>query len=142
MLLEDETFITQHKDFRLERTGTMRWDRVVESGDFILDEGMYSLRNAIILKILTVWGELYDNPTYNRWGDTAYRYLKQNKTPMTIFRIREAIRIALDEIRRIKEINVLNVTKNTSNLNKVDVYFKVTAHNDKTVEGGLSFVMG
>jgi hypothetical protein len=105
------TYDTLNKDILLERNEDMKWDRSIQSGDFVLVTGMESIAMAVVVKLQTWFGELKNNPTYKEWGDKAWFYVKNNDTELTRMELKEYVRQALSEIRRIKSVDSIELFK-------------------------------
>lgn len=100
---------TLNKDIKLEYKNNRKYDRKLVNGDWVQVEGIPSLKAAIRVKLMTIFGELQTNPTYSSWGNKAWFTLKDIQTPVTLTQIREYTRIALLEMRRIASVDYLNV---------------------------------
>ena len=136
-----KTYETLHKDVLLEYKGNGIFDRKVVNGDFVRVTGIDSLYTAICFKIMTIFNELRDNPTYANFGNKAHYLLKDNLNPVNLVAIRDYTEAALLEMRRVKEINSIVVDTDNFNEFKVKVTFSVTAISDEQVDGGVEIAI-
>jgi phage gp46-like protein len=136
-----KTYETLHKDVLLEYKGYGIFDRKVQAGDFVRVEGIDSLYTAICFKIMTIFNELKDNPTFGKWGNKAHYLLKENLNPVNLVAIRDYTEQALLEMRRVKEINSIAVNPDKLDEFRVNVEFSVTAINDETISGGVTIAL-
>ena len=125
---------TQNKDYQLIHKPNHTWDINYLAGDIVETNGLDSLKNAIIFKIMTGYQELYrtGNPTYKDYGNKAWSQIKANRTENTRYKIEQYILEALKEIRRIRTVDELTVTEDTYNEGYI-VEYTVTALNDEQV---------
>ena len=130
---------TLNKDWELIQKSNQKFDLNFVAGDLSNVTDKDSLKNAIILKCMTGYEELYKtgNSIYSEFGNRAYEVIKDNKTEMTFFKVKQYFTQAIQEIRRVKTINELIVTNNDST-SGFDVYFNVTSINGETVSGELT----
>lgn len=133
------SYKTLNKDYKLIPKSNGLYDVSYIAGDITPTEGLDSLKNAIIIKLLTGYQELYktDNPTYMDFGNRAWELIKANKTSDNAFKIEQYSYEALNEIRRIKSVNEIKVTDNLDN-HGYNIFFNVTSLNDTDVTGDVS----
>lgn len=125
---------TQNKDHKLIPKSNGLYDVSYVAGDITPTEGLDSLKNAIIIKIMTAYQELYhtSNPTYQNFGNRAWSLIKANRTSTTAYKIEQYTLEALKEIRRIRTVDELKVTEDKT----CDGYvleYTVTSINDEQV---------
>lgn len=136
---EDKFSATLNRDCELIKLKNGAWDINFDKGDMVIVKGEKSVRNACIIALLTVWNELKNNPTYLNTGNKAYSYLKANKSDMTLYNIECCFREVLEEIRRIKSIDILEVSDSENDAYAYSVFFSITTHNNKSVNGDVNF---
>jgi hypothetical protein len=100
-----DTFIALHKDIQLESTGQGIYDRVVQSNDFVIVEGLASYQAAVRFKLCMWYNELSNNPTYMNWGNRAWFYLKGNNTALDKLGIKSEVEQSLTDMNRTLEVN-------------------------------------
>mgnify|MGYP003292719726 CR=1 FL=1 len=127
---------TLNEDVQLVSDEYGKYDLNMSNGDYINITGLNSLHNAIIIAILTRIGELTDNPTYENFGCRVHDLIKDNKTKLLLFKLETSLTETLNNIRRIKTVNYLNITENDAH--SFDVAFDVTSINDETVKGKVA----
>lgn len=135
---EDKFTATLNRDCELIKLKNGLWDINFDKGDHVIVKGEKSLFNACIIALLTAYNELKNNPTYYEKFNKAYWVLKENKTDMTMYKIHEYFKEVLEDIRRIKSIDRLEVTDSETNNYAYDVFFRITSHNDETVQGSVA----
>ncbi len=135
------TYITLHKDVQLEHKGYGIYDRKVQAGDFVRVEGIDSLYTAICLKMMLIFNELKNNPTYKEVGNKAHFLIKGNMNPVNLVALRDYTEQALLEMRRVKEVNSITVEPDKLDEFKVNVSFSVTAINDEMITGGVTLAI-
>lgn len=126
---------TLNEDVQLTSNEYGEWDIKMRDKDYVNVTGITSLRNACIIAILTRYGELNDIPTYNGFGDKAYQVIKDNQNRLTEFKIETFIREVLENMRRIRTVNEIIITKEAYHYL---VEFTVTSINDELVKGSVS----
>lgn len=129
-------FKTLNEDVKLKPDEYNRWDIQMINGDYVNITGIESLHNAICIAIMTRFQELHDNPLYDEFGCRIYELIKANKSEMVIYKIKLFTEDVLEKMRRIKEINWINVTD--SDNHKYTIQFNVTSINDEIVEGTIN----
>ena len=132
----DEKFLTGlNEDIRLvpdEYNAT--WDMYIdeEQGDIENVTGLQSLHNAIVILILTRYGELTTNPLYAKdFGCKIHELPKDNISKLSNYKVKTYIQKALEKMRRIKKINYVDVT---TKQNGYDVLISVVSINDEEVK--------
>ena len=103
------TYKTLNYDMLILPVSDYEYDRALVNYDFSRTEGITSVVNAVRLKLITMYSELYTNPTYQRWGNPAGFYLKSNRTELTLIELEEDMRKCFSEIRRVKYIDSLEI---------------------------------
>ncbi len=127
-------------DVLLEYKGDGVYDRKVVSGDFVKVSGVNALYTGICFKIMTIFGELKDNPSYNQFGNKSWFLMKDLLNVVNLNAIRDYTREALEGMRRIKSVDVLTVEEDTVCPYMVRVAFSVTAITDEDISGGVTLV--
>lgn len=112
------------------------YDICFENGDYVNITGENSLKNAIIIAIMTRYNELFSIPVYERFGCKIHEFVKALKSDMVMYEIELSIREVLEKMRRIHEINWIEVTE-SKDFN-YHVSFSVTSINDELVKGELN----
>lgn len=112
------------------------WDLQMNNGDYVNVTGIESLRNAIFIAIMTRFNELDYNSLYDGFGCRAHELIKANKSEMVRYKIELYISQILEEMRRIKEVNSLNVTDSESQSYLIE--FNVTSIMDEVVTGSVN----
>ena len=128
-------YVTLNEDVKLKADNYNEWDIEMVNGDYVNCVGQLSLRNAIIIAIMTRFQELEDNPVYNNFGCRVHELVKANKTGMTVYKMEVYIQETLQNMRRISEINSLDVVENGDYTYTVN--FSVISINDEMINGSL-----
>lgn len=133
----DKNLITLHRDMDLQQKSNDKFDLNFQRGDIVIDQGLNSLSNGIIIACLTGWNELKrsKNTVYYDYGNHAYE-LKANKSNLVYYKVEQYFRKCLNNMRRVKTINNLVVTDIEYGYK---VYFNVTSLNDEIVNGEFNF---
>lgn len=134
-----DTYTTLGKELHLIPKGYGKYDIHIQAEDFIIREDILALEAACRVKLLTAYNELSYNPIYKNWGNHTHEYIKDNKTQLTLVKIREATIQALREMRRVKSVDLVEVTTDSENPYIVNVFFGVTSINDDMISGGLTY---
>ncbi|WP_407462786.1 hypothetical protein [Methanobrevibacter sp.] len=124
-----------NEDVQIKPDALNRWDLQMENGDYVNVAGNQSLHNAICIAIMTRYGELKDNPLYEEFGCHLHELIKANKSPMVEYKIELFVIEILEKMRRILEVNWIEVTDSEDNAYKIT--FNVTSINDEIVEGSV-----
>lgn len=127
---------TLNEDVKLVSDEYGKWDLDMDNGDYINLTGINSLQNACIIAIMTRFGELKDNPTYEDFGCKVHELIKDNKTKLTLFKLETTLIETLNKFRRIKKVNFLNIVENEAH--SYSVVFNVTSINDEIVKGKVA----
>lgn len=127
---------TLNEDAQLTSNEYGEWDLKMQDGDYVNVTGLESLGNACIIAIMTRYGELNSNPLYDEFGCRVHELIKDNQTTMTIYKMEIFIQETLQNMRRVREINTIQVTQPEPH--KFQVYFNITSINDEIVTGGLT----
>lgn len=133
---EDYRFYkTLNEDVKLEPVGKGKHcDIVFENGDFVNVGGNESLHNAIVIAIMTRFNELSDIKLYEGFGCRVHELIKAKQTEMIDYEMVLFITEVLENMRRIKEVNEVTLTRN-EDLCKIS--FNVTSINDEMVAGSV-----
>ena len=132
----DERFLTGlNEDIKLvpDQYGST-WDMYIdeEQGDIENVTGLQSLHNAIVILILTRYGELTTNPLYcGDFGCRIHEVPKDNISKLSSYKVKTYIQKALEKMRRIKKINYVDITTKE---NGYDVLISVVSINDEEVK--------
>lgn len=127
---------TLNEDVKLKCDEYGDWDLDMDNGDYINTTGLKTLQNACIIAIMTRFGELIGNPTYEEFGCRVHELIKDNKTKLTFYKLETYITDVLQQMRRISLVNYVNITENE--VNSYTVNFSVTSINDEIVEGSVT----
>lgn len=127
---------TLNEDVKLKSDEYGKYDLDMDNGDYVNITGHNSLHNACIIAIMTRFGELKDNPTYTDFGCRVHELIKDNKTKLLLFKLETSLTETLNNMRRIKTVNFLNITENDAH--SFDVAFNVTSINDEIVKGQVT----
>lgn len=126
---------TLNEDVQLMPDEFNQWDLQMENGDYVNVAGNQSLHNAICIAIMTRYGELKDNPLYDEFGCHVHELIKANKSPMVEYEVELFVVEVLEEMRRIQEVNWVEVTDSEDHAYKIA--FNVTSISDEIVEGSV-----
>ena len=109
---EDRLAETLKTDLRLAETIFGSDFSLNETGDIAVVSGEFNLAQAILHRLRTIKGELFDtgHPYY---GSTLYDFIGEPNNQFTRERVKLAVRNTLLEEPRIKEILRVNVTAKT-----------------------------
>ncbi len=129
-------FKTLNEDVQLKPDEYNRWDIQMENKDYVNVTGKDSLVNAICIAIMTRYKELDFLDLYEDFGCRAHELIKANKSDMVQYEIEVFVAEVLENMRRVLEINEINVTD--SDTYSYKVYFNVTAINDEIVQGSVN----
>lgn len=141
--LEDYRFYkTLNEDIELVQDENNQWDikfeKTDKGEDLINLTGRESLRNGIIIAIMTRFEELYHNQLYEDFGCRVHELIKKNKSSMVRYKIELYIEDVLKKMRRVKKVDEIIITDNpNSQWYAYKVFFKVTSISDETVSGEL-----
>lgn len=113
---------------------SQHYDIQIENGDFVNVTGKNSLYNAIIIAIMTRFNELQEIPLYDGFGCRAQELVKARKTEMVKYKIELFITDVLENMRRIKEINFVELIESE---NSYKINYSVESINDETVNGSV-----
>lgn len=131
---EDYRFYkTLNEDVKLIPNEYGRYDIGMENGDYVNVTGHKSLYNAIVIAIMTRFNELQEIPLYEDFGCRVHELIKGAKSTMTFYQVEMFISDALENMRRILEVNEITVTDSEDHT--YHVYFNVTSINDEIVAG-------
>lgn len=138
-LIEEKlpTYIVLNKDINLKYMGYGMYDRELVNNDFNLVENVDSLHNGIRIKLMMIWGEMNNNPTYKSCGNRAYGKLKANNIELTRVAINEYFKIALNEMKRILSVDDIKVNREQNDSNRLVVTYIVTTITDQVLKGGV-----
>ena len=104
---------------------------VFEEGDIVNVTGAESLANAIVILLMTRYGELKNNLLYKGdFGCKVHEIPKDNITNLNQYKIEKYIEEAIHRMRRVKTINYITVTPHT---NGYTVVLSVTSITDENV---------
>ena len=124
-------FKTLNEDIKLSPNEYGEWDMVFEDKDIVNVTGAESLANAIVILIMTRYGELKNNPLYkNDFGCRIHEIPKDNQTNLNKYKVEKYVEEALKRMRRIKRINFIQVDKIPYGYK---VLLSVTSLNDEDV---------
>ncbi len=131
-----EFFKTLNEDVKLQPDDYNRWDIQFENQDYVNITGKESLVNAICIAIMTRFNELDFMNLYEDFGCRAHELIKANKSDIVKYKIELFVTEVLENMRRVFEVNEIEVTDSDNNGYKV--FFNVTAINDEIVQGSVN----
>jgi phage gp46-like protein len=134
------TYIVLDKDINLKYLGNGSYDRELINNDFNLVENIDSLHNGIRIKLMMIWGEMKNNPTYKSCGNRAYGKLKANNIKLTQVAIKDYFNTALNEMSRILSVDDIQVDTEQMDSNRLIVTYMVTTVTDQHIKGGVELV--
>lgn len=132
--LDYKFFKTLNEDVLLKPNMHNKYDIQIENGDYVNVTGLQSLYNAICIAIMTRFNEL-DIELYDGFGCRVHELVKANKSEMTRYKVEVSIEETLEKIRRIKEVNYIEVTD--SDTYNYHVEFSVTSIDDELLKGDV-----
>ena len=129
--IDYQFFKTLNEDIKLAPNQYGEWDMVFEDGDIVNVTGAESLANAIVILIMTRYGELKTNPLYKGdFGCRVHEIPKDNITNLNQYKIEKYIEESVRRMRRVQTINYIQVTPHAVGYN---VALSVTSINDTNV---------
>lgn len=129
--IDERFFKTLNEDIKLKPNQYGEWDMVFKDGDIVNVTGAESLANAIVILIMTRYGELKNNILYkDDFGCRVHEIPKDNITNLNQYKVEKYIEEAIHRMRRVKTINYIQVTPHVNGYN---VVLSVTALNDEDV---------
>ena len=136
---EKANYRTLNRDIGLVKRSNGQWDLWFDNGDNVYATEFHSLQVGIIVACLTSWNYLnrYGNPTYAVFGNESYSLLKQNKSQEVMFKIRAYFEECLLRMRRVHEVERLEVHEVKENPYKYLVTFTVRAMSNYLVSGSF-----
>lgn len=136
--IDEEYFSTLNEDIMLSPNEFGEWDMVFEDYDIINATGLESLSNAIVILIMTRYGELKHNILYkDDFGCRIHEVVKDNITNLNNYKIEKYIDEAIKRMRRVKRINYIQVKPEQNGYN---VVLSVTSIDDKDLNLNLRLV--
>lgn len=124
-------FQTLNEDIQLKPNEYNEWDMVFKDKDIVNVTGAESLANAIVILIMTRYGELKHNRLYqNDFGCRVHEIPKDNITNLNQYKVEKYIEEAVKRMRRVRIINYITVTPFVNGYN---VVLSVTSINDEDV---------
>lgn len=129
---------TLNEDVQLQPVSSKskHWDIQMQDGDYVNVTGHDSLNNAICIAIMTRFNELDYIQLYDGFGCRIHELIKANKSEMVRYKIELFIIDVLKQMRRIKEVNWIEVQENEKS--KYYVRFSVKSINDTLIEGSVT----
>ena len=129
--IDERFFKTLNEDIKLKPNQYGEWDMVFKDGDIVNVTGAESLANAIVILIMTRYGELKNNILYkDDFGCRVHEIPKDNITNLNQYKTEKYIEDAVKRMRRVKTINYIQVTPYANGYN---VTLAVTSINDTDV---------
>lgn len=127
---------TLNMDVGLQVTGekSQHYDILVSDDDFVNVTGKESLRNAIVIAIMTRFEELEDIPLYEGFGCRAHELVKARKTEMIRYKIELFITSVLENMRRIESVDSVELVDVDD---KYKIKYQVTSISDEIVAGSV-----
>lgn len=136
--IDDEFFTTLNEDIKLSPNEFGEWDMVFEDYDIVNATGLESLSNAIVILIMTRYGELKHNILYNDdFGCKIHSVVKDNITNLNNYKIEKYIDEAIKRMRRVKRINYIQVKPEQNGYN---VVLSVTSIDDEDLNLNLRLI--
>jgi phage baseplate assembly protein W len=126
-----------NKDIKLEKINDGEYDRVFYVNDYETVEGLESVKNSIIISLMTRSGELNNNPTYNSFGCSAWNHLKQNNIPLTQLTIQKSIKTSLNKIKQVKNVDHIQIETKPNKPHTMNVFFTLTLDNNIKFTDGI-----
>ena len=126
---------TLNEDVELISDEYGAFDIHMENGDYVNVTGHKSLLNACIIAIMTRYDELNKNPTYQGFGCHVHELIKDNQNKMFFFKLETYITDTLNNMRRVKTVNSVNILR--TDVYKFKVEFDITSINDEIVKGSV-----
>lgn len=130
--IDYKLYKTLNEDVKLKSNNYGKFDIQFENGDYVNVTGNESLKNAIIIAIMTRYNELTN--LYTGFGCRVHELIKDNQNTMTRYKLELYVSEVLENMRRIKGVNSINITELDS---KYLVEFIVTSINDEIVKGSV-----
>lgn len=130
-----KVYKTLNEDVQLIGNQYGRYDLNMVDKDYVNVTGHNSLQNACVIAILTRYNEL-KTPLYNGFGCRVHELIKGNKTRLQDFKIETYITETLNNMRRVKNVNWVEITEETNE--SYDVSFSITSINDEIIKGKVS----
>lgn len=130
-----KVYKTLNEDVQLIGNQYGRYDLNMQDKDYVNVTGHNSLQNACIIAILTRYNEL-KTPLYTGFGCRVHELIKGNKTKLQLFKMEAFLTETLNDMRRIKTVNWVEITEKDSD--SYNVLFNVTSINDEIVNGQVS----
>lgn len=129
--IDERFFKTLNEDIQLKPNEYGEWDMVFKDGDIVNVTGAESLANAIVILIMTRYGELKNNILYKGdFGCRVHEIPKDNMTNLNQYKVEKYIEESIHRMRRVKTINYITVTPK---VNGYTVVLSVTSLNDEDV---------
>lgn len=128
-------FKTLNEDIQLKPNNYHKFDIQMENGDYVNVTGQESLKNAIIIAIMTRYNELSYMSLYENFGCRVHELIKIRQTDMTRYKMELFIIDVLENMRRIKKINNIEIKEES---HSYSVKFSVTSINDEQITGSVN----
>lgn len=136
--IDNEFFKTLNEDIKLSPNEFGEWDMVFEDYDIVNATGLESLSNAIVILIMTRYGELKHNILYkDDFGCKIHSVVKDNITNLNNYKIEKYIDEAIKRMRRVKRINYIQVKPEQNGYN---VVLSVTSIDDEDLNLKLRLI--
>ncbi|MCR5026990.1 MAG: hypothetical protein K6A34_06085 [Methanobrevibacter sp.] len=114
-----------------------KFDLQFENGDFKILTGTESLRNAIVIAIMTRYNELKNELYYPGFGCRIHELLKAKKSVVVQKKMVYYCENTLNEMRRIKKVNEITVNDSKDSAWKFELFFNITSINDEIISGSV-----
>lgn len=115
-----------------------KFDLQFENGDFKILTGTESLRNAIVIAIMTRYNELKNELYHPGFGCRIHELLKAKQSVVVQKKMGYYCENTLNEMRRIKKVNEITVKDSKNNAWKYEVFFNITSINDEIISGSVN----
>jgi phage baseplate assembly protein W len=105
-----QSYKAMTNDIKLVPDEYGEWDIEFNNQDFVNIGGAEALHNAIVILLLTRYGELKTNPLYkDDFGCKIHGIVKDNQNSLNKYKLEKYIEESLLKVRRISKINQIKV---------------------------------
>ena len=106
-----QSYKSMTNDIKLVPNEYGEWDIQFSTHDLVNVGGAEALHNAIVILLLTRYGELKHNPLYgDDFGCKIHSLVKDNQNSLNKYKVEKYIEESLRKMRRISRINYIRVT--------------------------------
>lgn len=133
--IPEDTFKALNKDIQLTKTDSGHFDRVMQSDDYVIVEGLGSYAAGIRIAIQMWYNEMNENPLYAGRGNRAWFYLKGNLNALDKLAVKEEIKTTINNMSRTKSVDVIDLFEypinNPNDLTGIVIELVVTSISDQ-----------